>query len=443
MVAGMSRTLDAEIASLAIPASLALMTDPLYDLSDTAILGHLGTAELAGAALAIQVLSFGYALFIFLMFATTASVARWRGSGREDLAVQHAVDATWLGLALGVAGMAVFATIGRWCIAALGGTGEVAEHAWTYMSISIAGLPAFTIVLVGVGYLRGSGRARTPLVVAAGSVALNLVLEIVAIYGFGFGVGASALGTVVAKWTSALVYVAIMVRSQRRHRSNWRPRVRPMVAQLHVGRDLVLRTVLLLGVLTTAQAMAARLGVQSLAAHTIAFRIWMFTAYASDGVEAAGQTMVAHRLGSGDVDAIRAVVQRLLGWALVLGMTMAIAIGAGSGALPRIFSDDAALVAAAATTLLWVAVLQPFNAIAFALDGMLVGAAEQTFLAKAMAVSAIAFTATALLTHRLELGLNGIWLSISIFMLVRAGLGLWRVALGGIGTPRPTALRAV
>lgn len=443
MVAGMRRPLDAEIASLAIPASLALLTDPLYDLSDTAILGHIGTAELAGAALAMQILSFGYALFVFLMFATTAAVARWRGAGRHDLALQHAADALWLGLVLGIGGMAVFATTGRWCIAVLGGTGAVADHAWTYLSISLAGLPAFTIVMVGVGYLRGCGRARIPLAVAAGSVVLNLVLEIGAVYGLGYGVGASALGTVIAKWVSAGVYIAILIRSQGEHTTSWRPRLGSIGAQLRVGRDLVLRTILLLGVMTAAQAMAARLGVQALAAHTIAFRIWMFTAYASDGVEAAGQTMVAHRIGSRDFDAVRVVVRRLLGWSLVVGTTLALAVAAGSSLIPRLFSDDAALVALAATTLIWVSCIQPFNAIAFALDGILVGAAEQRFLAKAMLAAALGFVGTAILGHRHELGLNGIWLSFAVFMVIRAGLGLWKVSHNDVGMPPAKALRAV
>ena len=76
-----SASIDRQIGAIAIPAALALATEPLAELCDTAIVGSLGTTALGGVAIAVRVVSFASTVFIFLMFATTTAVARHLGAG--------------------------------------------------------------------------------------------------------------------------------------------------------------------------------------------------------------------------------------------------------------------------------------------------------------------------------------------------------------------------
>lgn len=419
-----SRTIDREIAAIAIPAALALATDPLYDLCDTAILGHIGTAQLAGAALAARILAFGYAGFVFLMFGTTAAVARHHGAGREREAAEQGVGAMWLAAGFGLFAAGVLAASGRTLIGWFGGTGAVARHAWTYLWVSLGGMPAFTMVMAGVGFLRGRQDTRRPLAVSAVTVTLNLILEIGFVYGAGFGVGASALGTVIAKWVGAAAYLTLLGRSVQRSGASWRPHTATGRAQLVVGRDLVVRTVVLLAVFSAAQASAARVGVDELAAYAIAFQLWLIGAYAADGIEAAGQSLIAHRIGAGRTNELRAVVRRLSLWGLVLGCIVGTVLAATSSLVPHLFSDDAAVIAAASTSVLWVAAMQPIGGIAFALDGILVGAARQRYLAGAMATAGVVFAAAIAAGGG---SLEAIWAAMAAFMVARALTGAWGV----------------
>ena len=67
---------DREIWRLALPAFGALTAEPLYVLVDTAIVGQLGTSQLAGVAVAAAVLVAGFAIFNFL--AVLVFVTLWR-----------------------------------------------------------------------------------------------------------------------------------------------------------------------------------------------------------------------------------------------------------------------------------------------------------------------------------------------------------------------------
>lgn len=422
------RALDRRIAAIALPALATLAADPLYDLCDTAILGHLGTHQLAGAAIASRILGLGYAIFIFLLFGTTASVARLIGANRARDAVAEAIGAMWLGVALGVGAAVVVGLGGHGLIGAMGGHGSVAEHAWTYLSVSLLGFPAFMLVMGGTAYRRGQGDTRTPFVIAVATVAANLIIEVTLVYGFGFGVGASALGTVIAKWTGAIVYIALVSGAARRLGATVRPHLATIVRLLRVGGDLIVRTVALQLTIVVATALAARHGATQLAAYSIAMQIWMFCAYVSDGLEIAGHTLVAGELGRISAEGARLVARRIMAWSLRLGLLVGVIVLGFRDVVPAAFTDDVRVAHATALALIWVALLQPLNAVAFALDGILVGAGDQRFLAKAMVAAFAVFGCVALVIRGDGSGAGAIFVALGAFMAVRSVAGLARFA---------------
>ena len=165
--------LDGEILRLAAPALGALAAEPLYLLVDTAIVGHLGTTQLAALALAASVLSTLTGLCIFLTYGTTAQVARLHGAGEEQRAGQLAAQALWLALAIGLAIAVICIALAGPMIHLIGGSGESSELAERYLRISALGLPLALIALAGQGHLRGIGDLRTPLIIVAAAQLAN------------------------------------------------------------------------------------------------------------------------------------------------------------------------------------------------------------------------------------------------------------------------------
>src|ERR1041384_1393520 len=103
----MPRSLDREVFALALPALGALAAEPLYVLVDTAIVGHLGTTQLAALAIAATVMGTAFTIFNFLTYGTTAQVARLHGAGRDDAAAALGSQALWLGVGIGLALLAL------------------------------------------------------------------------------------------------------------------------------------------------------------------------------------------------------------------------------------------------------------------------------------------------------------------------------------------------
>jgi putative MATE family efflux protein len=368
--------LDREIARLAIPAFGALIAEPLYVLTDTAVVGHLGTPQLAGLAVASSVLLTLYTVFIFLAYGTTAAVSRLLGAGDEREAAHQAVQSMWLALFIGlgliVIGLALSGPLVDW----IGAEGAVRTNALVYLRISLAGVPAMLLVLAGAGYLRGLQDTRTPLLVAISTAAANLVLEIALIYGLHQGIGASALATVLAQVGGAAVYTRRVSQAAHRQGADLTPHPVSLVALARVGRDLLVRTAALRAALVVATAVAARLGSVDVAAHQIAFEIWNFLALGLDAIAIAGQAMVGRALGAGDGTGARDAGRRMIEWGVALGALVGVLVAVLRTVLPHLFTDDAEVLALASFLLVWVAALQPLNAVAFVLDGVLIGAGD-------------------------------------------------------------------
>jgi putative MATE family efflux protein len=411
---------DREIARLAFPALGALIAEPVYVLTDTAIVGHLGTPQLAGMAVATTVLLTLYTVFIFLAYGTTAAVSRLIGAGDEREAAHQAVQSLWLAVLVGVALVAIGLVGADALVGLMGAEGEVRTNALLYLRISLLGVPALLIVLAGTGYLRGLQDTRTPLAVAVGTGALNLVLEVIFIYGLGRGLGASAFTTVVAQYVAAAIYLRQIGRAARAHGVDLGPHPASLRRLGAVGRDLLVRTAALRAALLVATAVATRLGAVEVAAHQIAFEIWNLLALVLDAIAIAGQAIVGRSLGAGDAAAARGAGRRMIEWGVAGGLVVGAVVLALHTVLPGVFTDDPAVADLAAFLLVWVAVMQPVNGVAFVLDGILIGAGDMRFLAWAMVGAAVVFIPPAVAVAALDAGIGWLWASLALLMTSRA-----------------------
>lgn len=417
---------DRDIARLAVPALGTLVAEPLYVLADTAIVGRIGTDELAGLALATTVLLSVHALTIFLTYGTTATVARLIGAGRETDAAYQSGQGLWLAMLLGTGFACLLVFVGDRLLIMFGGEGAPLEAARRYLFISLIGLPFLLLNLAGAGAFTGRQDTRTPLLVAVAGAVTNLVIELILINGLGYGIGASALSTVIAQVGTGLVFLVAVLRWSRRLGVDLMPDPGAIKRLMYAGRALILRSVALRGSFTLGTAVAARIGVAELAAHQVAMQIWGTLALALDAVAIAGQALTGRWLGAGDAVKAKAAAQRMIEIDVAVGVIGGLAVIAFRQPLASLFSTDPEVVAVLASVLIWVAVTEPLNGFVFALDGILIGAGDMTYLGRTMAGASLIFAGLAVLLIRFEGGLGWLWALIALFMVLRAGPLWWR-----------------
>jgi putative MATE family efflux protein len=415
---------DREIFKLALPALGALAAEPLYLLADTAMVGHIGTEELAALAIAATLLTGAFTLFNFLTYGTTAQVARLSGAREHEQAGRLAAQALWLATAIGIALVAALAALAEPLVDLMGGEGRTGDLAVMYLRIGALGLPFALIALAGQGFLRGVSDLRTPLVIVVAANVANVVLNLLFIYVFDWGLAGSAWATVVAQSGMGAAFIAALLR---RPADSRRPSFASMRPLMRIGWEIFVRTTALYASFLVAGAVLARVGDDSLAAHQVAFQLFVFLALVLDAIAIAGQVIVGRSLGAGDAEEAYRAAVRMIELSVAAGAVFAVIMLALIDLLPRAFTSDPSVVDEAQKIWPLFALMQPANGAVFALDGILIGAGDTRFLMWGMLFASVGvFVPIALGSLALGLGIVGVWCGLLALIAARLATCGWR-----------------
>ena len=414
-----------DILRLAVPAFGALIAEPLFLLADSAIVGHLGVAQLAGVGLASAVLHTAVGLMVFLAYSTTPAVARAVGDGQFAKALAAGRDGVWLALLLGIVLAVAGFVAAEPLVGLMGADGDVRSFAVDYLRWSMPGLVAMLLIFAGTGVLRGLQDTCTPLVVATAGFSLNVVLNLVLVYGLGWSVAGSAAGTSIAQWAMAAVYLVMVERTARRHGVSLLPDWRGIRALTKVGSWLMLRTLSLrIAILATVLVVTGQ-GAVNLAAHQLAMTVFTFLAFALDALAIAAQALIGKELGASNPENARLLTRTMIRWGTGFGVVTGVLLAAAAPFTGALFTSDPG-VQSVLTLALWaLAAGQPIAGYVFVLDGVLIGAGDAKYLAVAGVVNLAAYLplllAVPLAGTAGAAALVWVWVAFSLgYMLARA-----------------------
>ncbi|MCW2632405.1 MAG: putative efflux protein family [Pseudonocardia sp.] len=416
MPADEQRATPRDVLRLAAPALAVLAAEPLYLLVDTAVVGRLGAVSLAALAVGGIVLAQVSTQLTFLSYGTTARTARLHGAGRRADAVAEGVQATWLALGVGVVVLVLGQLLAAPIADVLGDGGAVAQGAVDWLRIALCGAPLVLVTLAGNGWMRGVQDTARPLRYVLVGNGLSALACPVLVHWVGMGLPGSAVANVAGQLASATLFLRALVRE----RVALRPQPAVLRAQLRLGRDLVLRSLAFQACFLSAAAVAARFGAATLAAHQIVLQLWFLMALVLDSLAIAAQALVGAALGAGGAVRARALAWQVTRYGLWLGVAAGAVFAALADPLPRLFTPDAAVLAAVPAAWWFFVALQPVGGVVFALDGVLLGAGDAAFLrTSTLLAAALGFLPLTWAALVFDWGLVGIWAGLATFMMIR------------------------
>jgi putative MATE family efflux protein len=419
------------IAGLALPALGVLAAEPLYLLFDLAVVGRLGALPLAGLAIGGLVLGLVASQLTFLSYGTTARSARYFGAGDRVSAVSEGVQATWLGIGLGVVVALVIEVIGAPLVSVISDGGDIAAEALPWLRVAVLGAPAILISLAGNGWMRGVQDTARPLRFVIAGFALSAVLCPVLVYGWlglpRLGLVGSAVANLAGQWLAGVLFLSALLAE----RVPLRPQPAVLRAQVVMGRDLLVRTLAFQACFVSAAAVAARFGAAAVAAHQVVLQLWSFLALVLDSLAIAAQSLVGAALGGGHTAHARAVAWRVTIFSLVAAALLASIFAVGASVIPSLFTDDRSVLDEIGVPWWFLVAQLPIAGIVFALDGVLLGAGDARFMRNATLASALlGFLPLIWLSLVFGWGLFGIWSGLTTFMVLRLVFVGWRALSG-------------
>ena len=237
------------------------------------------------------------------------------------------------------------------------------------------------------------------------------------VYGFGWGIAGSAAGTAIAQAGMGVAFVVELLRPHARSR---RPRLEEMRPMLRVGRQIFVRTAALYASFLVAASVLARIGDAPLGAHQIAFELYIFVALLLDAVAIAGQVIVGRMLGAGDPVGAHAAARRMIGWSVGLGAVFGVALLALATVAAAALHERPAVLHSADRIWILFAVMQPLAGAVFALDGILIGASDTSYLMWSTLVASLGiFVPIALASLAFGWGIVGVWAGLDALIAAR------------------------
>ncbi len=433
------------VLAQSLPILGSLLAEPLTGLIDTAFVARLGAEALAALGVGSMVLAAAFWAFGFLGVATQTKVASLCGeearAGSADrsaarLCLAAVAVALLIGGVAAVVGLPLSEPIAR----AMGADGEVQALTVDYLSWRLLAAPALLASFAAFGALRGAQDMRTPLLVAGGMNALNVLLDPLLIFGMAglpaMGVAGAALASAISHWAGAAWAVAAAFR-----KLGWPDAfdARQIRGLLAAGVDLVFRALSLNAFLLLGTRKATLIGVGPAALHQVIRSVWFFNALFLDSFAILGQSLIAYFLGNGERRRGRDVARVVCQWSVVTGTALAVAMLAAESWIRRLYVPPSAASRFSAPWRI-AAACQPISGLTFGTDGVHFGTGDFRFLRNVVLAALLAGGAIIVwVDASAPWALNAVWWSFVVWTSLRAAAGTLRVWPGRPGAPLGTS----
>jgi MATE family multidrug resistance protein len=429
-----------QIWRLAGPLILSNISIALLGIVDTAVVGHLSHPYYLGAvAIAAVIFDFLYWGMGFLRMGTTGIVAQVHGRGDNDEIRTALFHSCSIAILIALIILLLQVPLSRFAFFLIGGSKEVIEHARIYFNWAIWGAPAVLCSMALFGWLLGLQNARATLYFAICVNLINIILDLVFVFGFGMGVKGVALASVIAQYCGFVLAIFLVRRELRKYPGQWHAEIimdiTRLLKMLSLNKDIFIRTLCLISVFAFFARQGAAQGDVILAANAVLLNFQAVTALGLDGFANATEALVGKAIGAADKTAFHQSIRSALLWSVIIAVMLSLTYYLGATQLIMLMTSIPDVVRAANIYLPWLIVSPMLSVWCFLLDGIFIGAVKGPEMRNAMLISSFIIFLPAWYFLQ-DLGNHGLWAALLIFFVGRGITLVWyfiRIEKGRVG----------
>ena len=420
-----SHRLLRRIGALALPNILSNVTVPLLMLADTAMAGRMERAEsIAAVAIGAAITQFVIGVWSLLRMGTTGFTAQAWGACDAKALLRQLASGSIIALVIGLLLVFLRPLYIAPAAALLQGSASLQlPEAETYLHYSFLGAPAALLLYVLNGWLIGVQRMKLVMSVSILCNLLNIFFSFLLAFPADLGVGGLALGTALAQYCAVGLLLLGAVRSQGRllrlvrRDLLWHPPT--LLRYFHVGKYLLIRTLLLQAVTLSFIRYGGLIGVTTLAANSLLMQLFTLFSYFMDGLAYAAEALVGEAIGARAYRRLGDTVSLVLRTGAVTALTVSLLYLAIPHPFLTLLTDKEEVLRRALDYSYWMGAVPLVSFGAFLWDGILVGATDSRTMGLAMIFAALTFFLVAQLTL-VPFGVHGLWLAFLSYLLVRS-----------------------
>ncbi|MFY9241580.1 MAG: MATE family efflux transporter [Polaribacter sp.] len=416
------------INKLAIPALIAGIAEPFLSITDTAIIGNISenaTESLAAVGIVGAFISMLVWVFGQIRSAISSIISQYLGANKLDEIKSLPAQAIAIIVFGSILILAISYPFAKQIFQFYNASGSVLEYCIIYFKIRIFGFPFSLFVFAVFGIFRGLQNTFYPMIIAIIGAILNIVLDIVLVYGIdglipAMNIEGAAYASVIAQITMAIIAFILLIKKTSislKVQTTFHPEIPKLLSMIG---NLFIRTIALNTALYFATAYATSYGKEYIAAYTIGLNLWLLGAFMIDGYSSAGNILAGKLLGAKEYQTLLKLSNKLIKYGLMIGFIIASLSFIFYNFIGQIFTKEP-LVLEQFYSVFWIVILtQPISAITFIFDGMFKGMGFMKYLRNVLIASTgLVFIPTLLFFDWLDYKLAAIWIAFTLWILAR------------------------
>lgn len=416
--------MDRQILRLAIPNIISNITVPLLGMVDLAILGHLESEIYIGAiALGGLIFNFIYAVFSFLRMGTSGFTAQAYGEKDNSEMIMMFGRSMFFAIAGGLLLILLQYPIDLFSFYLIDGSEDVKSLAREYYYIRIYAAPASLGILALSGWFTGMQNARIPMSIAITINVINIVANLIFVYGFGMKSDGVAWGTVIAQYSGLILGLTLLGLKYKKLFNFWDKsdffNWKKLGSFFKVNLDIIIRTVCLIFTFAFFTSQSAKMDDTILAVNTVLLQYLFVFAYLTDGFAYAAEALVGKFVGAANLPDLKAVIKRLFLWGIWFSIPFTIVYFLSGRTLLLILTDNEKVIEAATPYLFWLGVIPIATFAAFIWDGVYIGATASAPMRNTLLIATFVVFLPSYYILNKYMGNHGLWLAMMLFMITR------------------------
>lgn len=421
------------IQQLAVPAIIYGIAEPVLSATDAAVVGNipeLGTESLAAVGIVGAFLS---ALIWILgqnRNAIATIVAQNLGAGKIDDIREFPAQAIYFNVIASLVILIPTYFFVEEIFTLMNAEGTVLQFSVDYYNIRVWGFPLTLFTFAVFGVFAGLQNSFWPMIIATTGAILNIALDFALVYGIQdvitpMNIEGAAWASLISQSVMAILafyFLKTKTNISLKLRFRFHPEMKRLI---RMSLDLFVRTVALNIALIMATREAANLGKEVVAAHTIAFNIWIFTAFFLDGYGAAANMLSGRLLGEKNYKGLWIMTKKINRYNFIVAGILVVVSALLYKQLGLLFNKDETVLSVFYSMFFMVLITLPLNAYAFTWDAVFKGLGEMGYLRNVLlGATFLAFLPILYLAKYMEWGLIGIWIALAVWIGYR-GLALF------------------
>lgn len=424
-----------ETIKLTVPVFLELLISSLFGMVDMMMVGNSGapgitTPSIAATGITNQVMLVGIAMAQAMSVGGTAMISRYCGANEEEKIpniVKHLM--ILMVVIIIIPFVIINLLIPERIMSFIGAEQGTINIGLSYFRIVIMGFIFQSLNLSIFASMRGAGDTRTPMIINVGVNLLNVLGNYILIFGkFGLpamGVTGAGLSTSLSHVVAFIILVLILLKKTHVVKLNLSEGFKfnqPIIQNLiKVGGPAALEQVgFRVGVILFIKIVSG-LGTVAYATHQIASNIISLSFAPGQAFGIAAATLVGRSLGQNRVDLADTFIKQTNKLALVASAFFGLLFFFLGPNLVGLYTEDPAVILLSGGVMQIIALIQPFQASAFAISGGLRGAGDtvSTLIVTMVGVIVIRLSVAYILINIVGLGIIGAWIAMLSDQIIR------------------------